>query len=179
MIKTIKNILLFLAIIILYSCEKENKTAYMGSFAVDIPENFEKGFLDNSINIDGNIIDYQTYGLEIKTAIYGIEYSKYRFSVNIENIKNNIINNLRNHFAIREYKVIFEGYMDDSNKGYEILSSFYYGPNLTYNKSFIMINNGIEVLKITCMYNANSKSDDRKINNIISSVRLIDNIDNN
>lgn len=173
MIKTIKNILLFALVIVLCSCEKENKTVYMGNFAVDIPENFERGFLDSSININGNVIDYETYGLEIKTAIYGIEYSKYRVFVNIENIKNGIINNLRNHSAIREYKVVSEGYADNTNNSYEILSSFYYGPNLTYNKSFIMINNGNEVIKITCMYNANSKSDDRRINNIIKSVRII------
>lgn len=175
MIKTIKNILLFAFIIILFSCKENNKIVFMENFAVEMPENFERGFLDKSINIDDNIIDYETYGLETKTAIYGIEYSKYRFSVNIENIKNNIINNLRNHFAIKEYKIISEGYYNDKNNCYEILSSFYYGPNLTYNKSFIMINNGNEIIKITCMYNANSKSDDKRINNIIASVRLVDN----
>ena len=57
----------------------------------------------------------------------------------------------------------------------EVLSSFYYGPNLTYNKSFIMINEGNEVIKITCMYNANSKKDDKRIDNIIASVKLIEN----
>ena len=178
MIKTIKNILLFSFVIILFSCEQKIKTVNMGNFAIEIPENFEIGFLNDAINKDSTVIDYETYGLETKTAIYGIEYSKYRFSVNIENIKNNIINNLRNHFAIKEYKIISEGYANGKNNCYEVLSSFYYGPNLTYNKSFIMINNGNEVIKISCMYNANSKKDDRQINNIISSVKLIDN-DNN
>ena len=175
MIKTIKNILLITLIIVLSSCEQKNKTVNMGNFAVEIPENFERGFLNNAINTDSTVIDYDTYGIETKTAIYGIEYSKYRFSVNIENIKNNIINNLRNHFAIKEYKIISEGYTEGKNNCYEVLSSFYYGPNLTYNKSFIMINNGNEVIKISCMYNANSKKDDRQINNIIASVILIGN----
>ena len=38
-----------------------------------------------------------------------------------------------------------------------------------------MINNGNEVIKITCMYNANSKKDDKRIDNIIASVKLIEN----
>lgn len=175
MIKTIKNILLFAFIIVLFSCEQKIKTVNMGNFAVEIPENFERGFLNDAINTDSTVIDYETYGIETKTAIYGIEYSKYRFSVNIENIKNNIINNLRNHSSLREYKIVLEGYANGKNNCYEVLSSFYYGPNLTYNKSFIMINNGNEVIKITCMYNANSKADDKRINNIIASVRLTNN----
>ncbi len=175
MIKTIKNILLFSFIIILFSCEQKIKTVNMGNFAVEIPENFERGFLNDAINTDSTVINYETYGIETKTAIYGIEYSKYRFSVNIENIKNNIINNLRNHSSLREYKIVSEGYANGKNNCYEVLSSFYYGPNLTYNKSFIMINNGNEVIKISCMYNANSKADDKRINNIIASVRLTNN----
>lgn len=175
MIKTIKNILLFAFIIVLFSCEQKIKTVNIGNFAVEIPENFERGFLNDAINTDSTVIDYETYGIETKTAIYGIEYSKYRFSVNIENIKNNIINNLRNHTSLREYKIVSEGYANGKNNCYEVLSSFYYGPNLTYNKSFIMINNGNEVIKITCMYNANSKADDKRINNIIASVRLTNN----
>ena len=175
MIKTIKNILLFTFIIVLFSCEQKIKTVNIGNFAVEIPENFERGFLNDAINTDSTVIDYETYGIETKTAIYGIEYSKYRFSVNIENIKNNIINNLRNHSSLREYKIVSEGYANGKNNCYEVLSSFYYGPNLTYNKSFIMINNGNEVIKITCMYNANSKADDKRINNIIASVRLTNN----
>lgn len=175
MIKTIKNILLISFIVILSSCEQKIKTVNMGNFAVEIPENFERGFLNSSINTDSTVIDYETYGLETKTAIYGIEYSKYRFSINIENIKNNIINNLKNHPSLREYKIISEGYANEKNNCYEVLSGFYYGPNLTYNKSFIMINNGNEVIKISCMYNANSKKDDRQINNIIASVRLTNN----
>ena len=175
MIKTIKNILLFSFIIILFSCEQKIKTVNMGNFAVEIPENFEIGFLNEAINKDSTVIDYETYGLETKTAIYGIEYSKYKFSIKIENIKNNIINNLKNHFAIKEYKIVSEGYVDGKNNCYQVLSSFYYGPNLTYNKSFIMINEGNEVIKITCMYNANSKKDDKRIDNIIASVKLIDN----
>ena len=177
MIKTIKNILLlFIVIIVSYSCEKNNyKTVNIGNFSIDMPENFERGFLDRAINIDETVMDYETYGLETKTAIYGIEYSKYRFPVNIEIIKNNIINNLRNHFAIKEYKIVSEGYARGENNCYQVLSSFYYGPNLTYNKSFIMINNGNEVIKITCMYNANSKADNKRIDNIISSVRLTNN----
>lgn len=175
MIKTIKNILLFAFIIILFSCEQKIKTVNLGNFSVEIPENFERGFLNDAINTDSTVIDYETYGIETKTAIYGIEYSKYRFSVNIENIKNNIINNLRNHSSLREYKIVSEGYANGKNNCYEVLSSFYYGPNLTYNKSFIMINNGNEVIKISCMYNANSKADDKRINNIIASVRLTNN----
>lgn len=175
MIKTIKNILLFAFIIVLFSCEQKIKTVNIGNFAVEIPENFERGFLNDAINTDSTVIEYETYGIETKTAIYGIEYSKYRFSVNIENIKNNIINNLRNHSSLREYKIVSEGYANGKNNCYEVLSSFYYGPNLTYNKSFIMINNGNEVIKITCMYNANSKADDKRINNIIASVRLTNN----
>lgn len=175
MIKTIKNILLFAFIVVLFSCEQKIKTVNMGNFAVEIPENFERGFLNDAINTDSTVIDYETYGIETKTAIYGIEYSKYRFLVNIENIKNNIINNLRNHSSLREYKIVSEGYANGKNNCYEVLSSFYYGPNLTYNKSFIMINNGNEVIKITCMYNANSKADDKRINNIIASVRLTNN----
>ena len=175
MIKTIKNILLFAFIIVLFSCEQKIKTVNIGNFAVEIPENFEIGFLNDAINTDSTVIDYETYGIETKTAIYGIEYSKYRFSVNIENIKNNIINNLRNHSSLRGYKIVSEGYANGKNNCYEVLSSFYYGPNLTYNKSFIMINNGNEVIKITCMYNANSKADDKRINNIIASVRLTNN----
>ena len=175
MIKTIKNILLFAFIIVLFSCEQKIKTVNIGNFAVEIPENFERGFLNDAINTDSTVIDYETYGIETKTAIYGIEYSKYRFSVNIENIKNNIINNLRNHSSLRGYKIVSEGYANGKNNCYEVLSSFYYGPNLTYNKSFIMINNGNEVIKITCMYNANSKADDKRINNIIASVRLTNN----
>lgn len=175
MVKTIKNILLFSFIIILFSCEQKIKAVNMGNFSVEIPENFEIGFLDRAINIDKTVIDYETYGLETKTAIYGIEYSKYKFSIKIENIKNNIINNLKNHFAIKEYRIVSEGYVDGKNNCYQVLSSFYYGPNLTYNKSFIMINEGNEVIKITCMYNANSKKDDKRIDNIIASVKLIDN----
>lgn len=175
MIKTIKNILLLSFIIVLFSCEQKIKTVNIGNFAVEIPENFERGFLNDAINTDSTVINYETYGIETKTAIYGIEYSKYRFSVNIENIKNNIINNLRNHSSLREYKIVSEGYANGKNNCYEVLSSFYYGPNLTYNKSFIMINNGNEVIKITCMYNANSKADDKRINNIIASVRLTNN----
>ena len=82
---------------------------------------------------------------------------------------------MRNHPSLREYNIISEGYANGKNNRYEVLSSFYYGPNLTYNKSFIMINGGNEVIKISCMYNANSKKDDRQINNIIASVKSIEN----
>ena len=108
-------------------------------------------------------------------------YTKYKpvysGSINLENAKNKIINGLRNHPSIKEFQVLSEEMPENIPNSYKILSSFYYGPNETYHKSFTMIhNNG--VLQIMCMYNANSKKDDKEIENIIKSVRILDNTNN-
>jgi len=171
MIKTIK---LFALIAILFSCGAKNKTVYLGNFSLDMPEKFQSNFLNNMTGLDNRLLKYESYGMEIREAIYGVEYSKYKpeygDAINLENIKDGIINNLKNSGSIREYKVVSEGYVESNS--YEILSGFYYGPHATYNRTFITISGDNEVLKIACMYNADSKADDRRINEIIKSVRV-------
>ncbi|MCZ9999120.1 hypothetical protein OFR28_13095 [Brachyspira hyodysenteriae] len=85
---------------------------------------------------------------------------------------------MRNHPAIKEFEVISEEVPENISNSYKVLSSFYYGPNKTYHKSFSMIHeNGL--LQIMCMYNANSKKDDKEIENIIKSVRILDKTNTN
>lgn len=180
--KLINTIIIITIILTLSSCMKNNKTIMLTNIAVDVPEDFTPGFLDGTVNIDNTVAFHESYGVKRHTGIYTVVYTKYKpiysGSINLEKAKNNVIDGLRNHYAIKEFEVIYEEMPEDIPNSYQVLSSFYYGPNKTYHKSLIMSHdNGI--LQIMCMYNANSKKDDKEINNIIKSVRIIDNNDIN
>ena len=177
--KVLKNLInimiIILMILSLYSCTQKNKTIMLTNIAIDVPEDFTPGFLDDTIAF------HESYGVKRHTGIYTVVYTKYKpiYSgrINLENAKNNVIDGLRNHYAIKEFEVVYEEMPENIPNSYQVLSSFYYGPNKTYNKSLIMSHdNGI--LQIMCMYNANSKKDDNTINNIIKSVRIIENTNN-
>ena len=175
--KFINTVIIISFILLFVSCTQRNKTIMLADIAVDVPEDFKIGFLDGTISVDNTVAFNESYGVERNTAIYTIVYTKYKpiYSgrINLENIKNDTINGLRNNTAIKEFQVVSEEIPENIPNSYKILSSFYYGPNKTYHKSFLMLhNNGI--LRVICMYNANSKKDDREIENIIKSVRIID-----
>lgn len=181
-----KNIILILFVILIAlpicSCKPKIKTVILKNIAIDMPEDFKEGFLDQTVAIDNTVEFNESYGVERKTAIYTVVYTKYKPAysgrISLENAKNNVINGLKNHYAIKEFQVISEGTPENLTNSYQILSSFYYGPNKTYHKSFLMQHdNGI--LQIMCMYNANSKKDDKQINDIIKSVRIIQNNNTN
>ncbi|AEM21525.1 hypothetical protein Bint_0900 [Brachyspira intermedia PWS/A] len=185
MSKTLKKFITILIIIsvtlLLSSCSQRTKTITLTDIAIDVPEDFQVGFLDGTVAIDNSVEFNESYGVERNTGIYTIVYTKYKLaysgSINLENAKNRIINGLRNHPSIKEFQVLSEEIPENIPNSYKILSSFYYGPNETYHKSFTMLhNNGI--LQIMCMYNANSKKDDKEIENIIKSVRILDNTNN-
>lgn len=174
----ISNIIIILIILQLFSCSPKNKTITLKDIAVDVPEDFISGFLDSAISIDNTVEFNESYGAERKTAIYTVTYIQYKIAysgiLNLENAVYKVINNLKNNKSIKEFEIVSEGYKEGMKNSYEVLSSFYYGPNKTYHKSFSMIhNNGI--LQIMCMYNANSKKDDKIINDIIKSVRILEN----
>ena len=124
----------------------------------------------------------ESYGVERKTAIYTVVYTKHKIAysgrVSLENARNTIVNGLKNNKAVQEFQVVNEGAVEGYENSYQILLSFYYGPNKTYHKSFLMLHNNA-ILQIMCMYNANSKKDDKEINNIINSVRILENNTNN
>ena len=175
--KFINTVIIISFILLFVSCTQRNKTIMLADIAVDVPEDFKIGFLDGTISVDNTVAFNESYGVERNTAIYTIVYTKYKpiYSgrINLENIKNDTINGLRNNTAIKEFQVVSEEIPENIPNSYKILSSFYYGPNKTYHKSFLMLhNNGI--LRVICMYNANSKKDDREIENIIKSVRIVD-----
>ncbi|WP_295159692.1 hypothetical protein [uncultured Brachyspira sp.] len=173
------NISILLIIIFsLSSCGQKNKTITITNIAIDVPEDFTPGFLNNTVAADNTVAFNESYGAERRTAIYTIVYTKYKSAysgiINLENAKNNVINGLKNHNAVKDFKLVSEEIYKDMPNSYQILSSFYYGPNKTYHKSFLMLHeNGI--LQIMCMYNANSQKDGTEINNIIKSVRIIEN----
>ncbi|WP_299245063.1 hypothetical protein [uncultured Brachyspira sp.] len=176
--KVIVKLLIVMIILSLFSCMQKNKTITLADIEMDIPEDFKAGFLDGTVQIDNTVAFHESYGVERHTAIYTIVYTKYKpmYSgmVSLEKAKNNVINGLRNHYAAKEFRVVSEEISKNLPNSYEVLSSFYYGPNKTYHKSLIMMHdNGI--LQIMCMYNANSKKDEKTINNIIQSVRIITN----
>ena len=175
--KFINTVIIISFILLFVSCTQRNKTIMLADIAADVPEDFKIGFLDGTISVDNTVAFNESYGVERNTAIYTIVYTKYKpiYSgrINLENIKNDTINGLRNNTAIKEFQVVSEEIPENIPNSYKILSSFYYGPNKTYHKSFLMLhNNGI--LRVICMYNANSKKDDREIENIIKSVRIVD-----
>lgn len=179
-----KNIIIFIIVIALSicACQPKSKTVMLTDIAIDMPEDFQKGFLDQTVAVDNTVEFNESYGVERKTAIYTIVYTKYKSAyrgrISLEDAKNKIINGLKNHYAIKEFQVISEGMPENKTNSYKILSSFYYGPNKTYHKSFLMLHeNGI--LQIMCMYNANSKKDDKQIDNIIQSVRIMKNESSN
>ena len=183
--KVLKNLInimiIILMILSLYSCTQKNKTIMLTNIAIDVPEDFTPGFLDGTVTIDDTIAFHESYGVKRHTGIYTVVYTKYKpiYSgrINLENAKNNVIDGLRNHYAIKEFEVVYEEMPENIPNSYQVLSSFYYGPNKTYHKSLIMSHdNGI--LQIMCMYNANSKKDDNTINNIIKYVRIIENTNN-
>ncbi|WP_297207258.1 hypothetical protein [uncultured Brachyspira sp.] len=173
-----RNIILFIILtaLSLCACQPKSETVMLTDIAIDMPKDFQRGFLDKTVAVDNTVEFNESYGVERKTAIYTIVYTKYKSAysgmISLENAKNKIINGLKNHYAIKEFQVISEGTPENSKNSYQVLSSFYYGPNKTYHKSFLMLHdNGI--LQIMCMYNANSKKDDKQINDIIQSVRIM------
>ncbi|MCZ9890489.1 hypothetical protein [Brachyspira hyodysenteriae] len=177
-LKKLTNILIIISIVLLFSsCTQRNKTIMLTNIAIDVPGDFKPGFLDGTVAIDNTVAFNESYGVERNTGIYTIVYTKYKPAyngiINLEKAKNRVIDGLRNHPAIKEFELVSEQIPENMPNSYKVLSSFYYGPNKTYHKSFIMLHdNGI--LQIMCMYNANSKKDDKEIENIISSVRIID-----
>lgn len=182
---TKKIYIIFLTIILalsVYACKPRTKTIIFNNIAIDIPEDFSENFLGNVVDTDNRIEYHNSYGVQRKTAIYTVVYTKYKAAyigiISLEKSRNDIVNGLKNNNAIKEFQIVNEGAVEGYDNAYEILISFYYGPNKTYHKSFSMIHdNGI--VQIICMYNANSKKDDREINNIIKSVRIIENNTNN
>ena len=181
-----KNIIIIFIISILilpiYACKAQNTTITFNDITVDIPKDFKKGFLDNSVAVDNSVEFSESYGVERKTAIYTVVYIKYKLAysgrVSLENARNTVIDGLRNNKAIQEFQIVNEGPVEGYENSYQILLSFYYGPNKTYHKSFLMLHDNA-LLQIMCMYNANSKKDDKEINNIINSVRILENNTNN
>ncbi|MEI0518128.1 hypothetical protein R4K54_05720 [Brachyspira murdochii] len=181
-----KNIsIIFLTILLalsIYACKPNTKTIILNNIAIDVPEDFEENFLGGVVDTDNTIEYHNSYGVQRTTAIYTIVYKKYKAAytgiINLEKARNDIVNGLKNNNAVQEFQIVNEGRVEGYDNAYEILLSFYYGPNKTYHKSFSMLHdNGI--LQIICMYNANSKKDDKEINNIIKSVRIIENNTNN
>ncbi|WP_245158046.1 hypothetical protein [Brachyspira suanatina] len=175
--KLINTIIIISIVLFISSCTQRNKTIMLTNIAVDVPEDFKPGFLDGTVAIDDTVAFNESYGIERNTAIYTIVYTKYKpaysGSINLAKAKNSVINGLRNHPAIKEFEVVSEKVPENMSNSYKVLSSFYYGPNKTYHKSFLMLHdNGI--LQIICMYNANSKKDDKEIENIINSVRILE-----
>lgn len=181
-----KNIsIIFFTILLalsLYACKPRTKTIILNNIAIDVPEDFSENFLGEVVDTDNTVEYYNSYGVQRTTAIYTAAYKKYKAAytgiINLEKARNDIVNGLKNNNAIKEFQIVNEGAVEGYDNAYEILMSFYYGPNKTYHKSFSMLHdNGI--LQIICMYNANSKKDDKEINNIIKSVRIIENNTNN
>ncbi|WP_157153050.1 hypothetical protein [Brachyspira murdochii] len=181
-----KNIsIIFLTILLalsIYACKPNTKTIILNNIAIDVPEDFEENFLGGVVDTDNTIEYHNSYGVQRTTAIYTIVYKKYKAAytgiINLEKARNDIVNGLKNNNAVQEFQIVNEGRVEGYDNAYEILLSFYYGPNKTYHKSFSMLHdNGI--LQIICMYNANSKKDDKEINNIIKSVRIVENNTNN
>ncbi|PCG19545.1 hypothetical protein [Brachyspira sp. G79] len=179
---TKKRYIIFLSILLalsLYACKHQTKTIIFNNISIDVPEDFSENFLGQAVEADNNRIEYyNSYGVQRKTAIYTAAYTKYKAAytgiINLEKVRNDIINGLKNNNAIQEFQIVNEGPAQGFDNAYEILMSFYYGPNKTYHKSFSMIHDD-GILQIICMYNANSKKDDREINNIIKSVKIIEN----
>lgn len=181
-----KNIsIIFLTILLalsIHACKPNTKTIILNNIAIDVPEDFSENFLGRVVGTDNTIEYHNSYGVQRTTAIYTIVYTKYKAAytgiINLEKSRNDLVNGLKNNNAIKEFQIVNEGIVEGYDNAYEILMSFYYGPNKTYHKSFSMLHdNGI--LQIICMYNANSKKDDKEINNIIKSVRIIENNTNN
>ncbi|PTY40677.1 hypothetical protein DQ06_08970 [Brachyspira hampsonii bv. II] len=182
-LKNLINTLIIISIILLFSsCGQRTKTITLTNIAVDVPEDFKVGFLDGTVAIDNTVAFNESYGVERNTAIYTVAYTKYKpiynGAVTLEKARNDIVNGLKNNQFIKEFEIVNEGPVEGPNDSYKILLSFYYGPNKTYHKSFSMVHeNGL--LQIICMYNANSKKDDREIENIIKSVRIVDSSNTN
>ncbi|MEI0700288.1 hypothetical protein [Brachyspira intermedia] len=183
MSKILINILIIISLLLSFSsCSQRTKTITLTNIAVDVPEDFKVGFLDGTVAIDNTVAFNESYGVERNTAIYTVVYRKYKpiynGTITLEKARNDIVNGLRNNQFIKEFEIVNEGSVEGSSNSYKILLSFYYGPNKTYHKSFSMVHeNGI--LQIMCMYNANSKKDDKEIENIIKSVRILDNTNTN
>lgn len=177
-------IIFIISILILpiYACKPQNVTITFNDIAVDIPKDFQKGFLDQTVSVDNSVEFNESYGVERKTAIYTVVYTKHKIAysgrVSLENARNTIVNGLKNNKAVQEFQVVNEGAVEGYENSYQILLSFYYGPNKTYHKSFLMLHNNA-ILQIMCMYNANSRKDDKEINNIINSIRILENNTNN
>lgn len=177
-----KVFLISLLTLFIISCKPAIKTISISNIQIDVPADFEENFLGHTISADNTVEFYKSYGIERKTAIYTIVYTKYKPAysgmVTIQDARNDIVNGLKNNTAIKEFQIVGEGMSENNNSSYEIVLSFYYGPNKTYHKSFSMLHeNGI--LQVICMYNANSKKDDKQINDIIKSVRIIEDTENN
>ncbi|ASJ22358.1 hypothetical protein BHAMNSH16_12185 [Brachyspira hampsonii] len=181
--KKLINTLIIISFLLLFSsCGQRTKTITLTDIAVDVPEDFKVGFLDGTVAIDNTVEFNESYGVERNTAIYTVVYTKYKpiynGTITLEKARNDIVNGLRNNQFIKEFEIVNEGLVEGSSNSYKILLSFYYGPNKTYHKSFSMVHeNGL--LQIICMYNANSKKDDKEIENIIKSVRILDSSNTN
>ena len=171
-INMIKKLLYILFItLIISSCEKiENITVIFDDITIDIPENFQQNYINNMIAYDPNFKIIDSYGIETKTSIYNVSYTKSNYPIDILSSKEGIINGVINNKVLKEVKVEKEGYYKEQTNAYDMLISYYYGPNKTYQRSFIMIN-GNNIIQITAIYNANSKKDDKIINDIINSIK--------
>lgn len=170
-----KLLYILLITIILSSCKKiENITVIFDDITVDIPENFEQNYINDMIEYNPNFKIIDSYGIETKTSIYNVSYTKSNYPIDILASKEGIINGVINNKVLKEVKVEKEGYYKEQTNAYDMLISYYYGPNQTYQRSFIMIN-GNNIIQITAIYNANSKKDDKTINGIINSIKQRDN----
>ncbi len=177
-----KVFLISLLTLLISSCKPATKTISISNIQIDIPADFEENFMEQAVLSDNNIEFRKSYGIERKTAIYTAVYTKYKPAYNgiitLENTRNDIVNGIKNNKAIQDFEIVNEGVVEDNSNAYQILMSFYYGPNKTYHKSFSMLHdNGM--LQIICMYNANSKKDDKQINDIIKYVKIIEDTENN
>ena len=184
-ISIMKKLFIFNAVIFIFviSCFKEKtKIINIDNITIEVPENFNPGFLNSVVAFDESVSKYESYGVQTKTAIYTIVYTKYKPTYNglisLDNIKNSVINNLRNHYAVKEYNIVSETKNKDNKENtYEVISSFYYGPNKTTHKAYLMFEDGA-VLQVLSMYNANSKKDSKISDNIIKSIKIDNNTNN-
>ena len=170
-----KLLYILIIAIILSSCKKiENITVIFDDITIDIPENFQQNYINDMIEYNPNFKIVDSYGIETKTSIYNVSYTKSNYPIDILASKEGIINGVINNKVLKEVKVEKEGYFKEQTNAYDMLISYYYGPNKTYQRSFIMINAN-NIIQITAIYNANSKKDNKTINDIINSIKERDN----
>lgn len=177
MSKLIKNIILIFVLtvvsILFLSCKAKTKNVIFGNISLEIPETFKSDFIPIASDITNLVETYESYGLQTKNAIFSIVYTKYKKEyssiLNLDGAINGMIKNLKNNPYLREFRVISTDAVETMN-AYVVVCGFYYGPNKTLNKAFLLLNDGL--LQVMCIYNENNKSSQKEIDRIISSVKI-------